>query len=420
MYLAKIVSFIYMVLVCAVPASAVTNLVLSSPGGSGYVLSGQGVEGAAAVECTVTYDPAQLGNPKVELGTLAAGAMMAVNPNTPGTIRIAIIRTSPMNGSGTIAAISFERKGEKSGRVNVLSAKMITLDGKPLPLSVQVLNPAEPSAPASASVPGQGTGLQQGTAAGTGSVAQTQPGALPVIGGVIAVPSKQEGPARTGDARAQRDQGGPPERPVDTKEPARMAKRSDDASPQTASRKIYSQRSVLERFQEYRGTPAMKAYLELFEQEGMIGFRQDPPVALADGRSTVRVSFISSSPTRTSSDIALMGAKLVSFKRDAEFTNTFVIELQPVKGEMSASVSVPQDAVLMVYPLTVARKVDIDILKNGNVDETAFKAFLAERGTREKPKYDLNGDGRRDYLDDYLFTANYLVAREKGKASKGR
>jgi hypothetical protein len=409
MNFAKPTAVLFIILLGQTPASAASQLTLSSSGGSSFVLQGTGVEGAAAIECTITYDSAAYGNPRVELGALSAGAMMAVNPNTPGTVRVAIIRTTPMSGSGPIVNIAFERKGDQAGRASLGNVKMISIDGRTLPVSVQAATAAEPSTAATTASTGQEDAGRTGTVAPTGVVSQTQPVPLPPIG-VAVVPKKQEDERlRTDDARMQREQGGAPDRRVPKEEPARLAKREADA-PQSASRKIYSQKSVLDRFSEYKGKPTMVGYLSLFEQEGMIGFRQDPPVVLADGKSTVRVSFISSTPTRTTSDIAVMGATLLSLKKDPEFTNTFILELRPAKGELRASVSVPQDNVLMVFPLTLAPRASLEVGKKKGLDEAAFKAFLAESGTPEHPKYDLNNDGKRDYIDDYIFTANYLAA----------
>jgi hypothetical protein len=63
-------------------------------------------------------------------------------------------------------------------------------------------------------------------------------------------------------------------------------------------------------------------------------------------------------------------------------------------------------------------KTDIALSKRGAVTEEDFKLFLKDRGTLKSPKYDLNGDGKRDYLDDYIFTANYIVARQNEQAGK--
>jgi hypothetical protein len=173
-----------------------------------------------------------------------------------------------------------------------------------------------------------------------------------------------------------------------------------DAAP--AAKAVYQQTSVLERFRTYRGERTPAALVALFNNENMIGARQEPPVALSDGISTVRFVFVSSPGTRTSSDIAVMGAKLLSLKRDPDNTNTWIVDLLPNKGAYQASVAVPLGELKMIYPLTVAPKIDIRPVRGKTVTMADFDRYLKERGK------DLNKDGRLDDLDDFIFTANYL------------
>jgi hypothetical protein len=420
MNLIKLSTVLCMILFSAAPASAKSNLTISPSETNTFLLQGIGLEGAAAVECTITYDAGALGNPRVNLGSLAAGAMMAVNPNVPGIIRMALVRTTPMTGNGSLATIGFDRKGDAPGRILNLSAKLVTIDGKHLDVAVSISNPPDTSTPsattttANTEVPGQTAAVpgQTATVQGTATPGQTLPVFLPAPV-APAVPLKPQEPDKIilgDDSKVSREQTVQQEKP--DKDPVNIAKNIDVTS-QVVARGIYTQKSVLERFKEYKGEQTVPAYIALFEKEEMIGFRQDPPVALTDGMTTVRITFISASSDRKTSDIAVMGAKLLSLKKDPDYSNTFVIELLPFKGEYQASVSVPQDGVLMIYPLTLARKVPMDLTRTGMADETAFKAFLKDRGTKEKPGHDLNGDGRRDYLDDYLYTANYLAARNQ-------
>jgi len=67
------------------------------------------------------------------------------------------------------------------------------------------------------------------------------------------------------------------------------------------------------------------------------------------------------------------------------------------------------EAAQQEIPLTVSPQADVDLDKSGSVTEADFQLFLKTRGTDDAPKFDLNGDGKRDYQDDYIFTANYLV-----------
>src|SRR3990172_10169780 len=90
---------------------AAPALTISSSGNGTFVLQGSAVDGVAALDITVRYDVATLTNPQVTQGGLISGAMMAVNANVPGTVRMGIIRVTPFSGSGTIATIAFSRTG---------------------------------------------------------------------------------------------------------------------------------------------------------------------------------------------------------------------------------------------------------------------------------------------------------------------
>jgi hypothetical protein len=67
----------------------------------------------------------------------------------------------------------------------------------------------------------------------------------------------------------------------------------------------------------------------------------------------------------------------------------------------------------------VAPPAGIDLDGSGKVNEADFTLFLKERGAENAPRFDLNGDGARNYLDDYIFTANFIVQTDLGKNPKG-
>jgi hypothetical protein len=60
---------------------------------------------------------------------------------------------------------------------------------------------------------------------------------------------------------------------------------------------------------------------------------------------------------------------------------------------------------------------NLKIGNGGKLTEADFNQFLKERGTDKAPRFDLNGDGKRDYVDDYIFTANYLVKLETAETT---
>jgi hypothetical protein len=394
------------------PALAVSTVTVSSAGNGVFTVRGSGIESAAALEINVVYDTATLANPRVVEGPLIAGAMAAINPNVPGIVRIVIIRLTPVKGNGVIATMTFDVKGTSPGKITSLSVRLANSQGTTLPAQVQVNNP--PDVPMTAADTPQNT---EGPAGATATTPPTPP--------VLMIAGQQEKP---GETKAEPDTQGkkePSDQPVtpepgrDTREEPTIMARKTDSEPmsgdatsaaQTPESTIFMQKSVLDRFKEYKGGRTPEAFIALFEQDGMFWCRQDPPVALSDGKTVVRVTFITTPGNKTSSDVAVMGARLISLKKDPDNTNTWVAELAPEKGEYRASLAVFQGEVKMVYPLTIAPKVTMDRSRSGTMTKADFYRYFTGRRPASTTGLDANHDGKRDYIDDFIITANYLVS----------
>src|SRR5512144_3442014 len=100
---------------------AAATLVISPAGDGVFVIQGTGIENAGAMDFTVLYDTSSLANPRVVQGGLISGALMVVNDKTPGAVRLGIIRTTPIQGSGVIATMTFDRTGTSAGKIASLA-----------------------------------------------------------------------------------------------------------------------------------------------------------------------------------------------------------------------------------------------------------------------------------------------------------
>ena len=399
-----------MVLAAGLPApgpaaGAVPAAIVVAPAGNGaYTVQGSGITNTAAFEFTLIYDGRSLANPRMTAGPLLTGALVAVNPNMPGMIRFAAVTGRPITGSGVLANIEFDVSGQTGG-ITAFTAKLASITGLPLPVVVQVVPRAV--------TPDQTTARPP---------AETIPDAtrstavnLPVVMPFPVGPRTHQTMTTNPTVSAVRKENTP--NPLTGKPPAPPAARTiaPAAAPLTAagpdgkSRKSYSQQSVLDRFRDYTGERTPQAMTSLFSQDSLIGFHQEPAVALADGRTKVTMAFIAPDDQRGSPDIAVMGARLLSLSRDPASSNTWLAELLPEKNTMKAIMTIPLRDIMMVVPLTVAPAIELARGGQGAVTEADFKEFLRERGTAREPKNDLNRDGKRDYLDEFIYTANYLV-----------
>jgi hypothetical protein len=401
-----------------VPAFAVSIVTMSSAGDGIFLLQGIGIENAAGLDINIVYDTSTLSNPRVVEGPLIAGAMTAINPNVPGSIRIVVIRLAPVNGSGVIATLTFNRTGSSPGRIIALSARLADMKEAPLSSLVQINNPSETVASTQDSAQDQNT-------AGGASVPPGTPSTAPATV-IIAAPSTKTEESKPTEAEKGIQRGTPEFTGEGGNEPSRPAQRADKASAggdeiadaKMPESKILTQTSVLDRFKEYKGKRTPEAFISLFDQDYTFWCRQDPPVALSDGKTVVRVTFITTPGNKTSSDIAVMGARLISIKKDADNTNTWVVELVPEKGEYRASFAVSQGDVKMVYPLTIAPKLNVTGARAGAMTGGDFYSYFKKRGPAPTTAFDVNNDGKRDYIDDYAITANYLAGTKTAQNRK--
>jgi len=419
----KAISLMFIAALCTLalcrplPAAAVSSVTLSPSGENGFILQGNGIEDAAAMEINISYDSATINNPRVTEGPLIAGAMTAVNPNLPGTVRMVIIRLTPVRGSGVIATLTFNRTGPSPGGINSLSVRLSNISGTPLPVFAQVSNPPAASPDSSVSAERTNTSGTPAQIAGADSAVAQSPVPPTVL--IVGPPdAADQGKERTkASSTADRDaQQSADESPtglsVNTTRGAADAVVAKNA-PTSDAKRLYSQKSILERFREYRGERTAAALIDLFRQENMIGIRQDPVIAFSDGKSTVKVTFLSTPGNGKASDVAVMGARLLSLKKDPDNTNTWIAELMPEQGTSQASLAVSQGDVQLIYPLTVVPRADLLRANQRGVSKNDFMRYLNSRGAAGAAAVDLNHDARQDYLDDYIFTANYLDAVEQ-------
>lgn len=175
--------------------------------------------------------------------------------------------------------------------------------------------------------------------------------------------------------------------------------------------RVITHRANLDTIAAYRGETSPAILTALISREVSPIIRQEPPVALSDGKTVLRISAFLGLGDGNSPNFALNGATLISLSRSPAPDTNWIIEALPQPGCIRASLTILTGTEMIEYPLTLAPPAaDISNL------EADFKTFLRDSGA-SPPKRDLNGDGRHDYLDDFIYTANYL-ARGTGTSGK--
>jgi hypothetical protein len=169
--------------------------------------------------------------------------------------------------------------------------------------------------------------------------------------------------------------------------------------------------SILDRFKTYQGDRTPATMLALFDRPVAPELRQEPPIAVSDGSTGVRIYANLPKDSGSSPNFRLSDVRLVSLER-ADETGTLVLNVLPKKNGIKASVTILTDQTIVTFPLTL-----IPSQAEVTTQEAGFIAFLKDSGT-QKPMFDLNSDGIHDYLDDYIYTGQYLIKTVQTKTGR--
>ena len=319
-------------------------LALVGRGDGSYELMAQGLEKVKNIDLTITYDPSTLTTPRIKQGALVYGAMMMPDFSSPGIIRVTLISSVPqgIKGNGSIGMLTFARTTAGAGQVVSFTASLVSTNGGALALATpQILTGDNGRF--------DGDPFQGKLDATSGTLAET----------------------------------------IVTGKPS--------STPEV---------SILSLFKDYSGKKiTVQELTALFSHHDYPGFRQEPPIALSDGTSTIYVYVTPQSHSEQSLNFALTGAKQVSLKKTGA---GYVLGLIPDVGAYEASVMLMNQGRVIEYPLVVAPPARPGMISDGMGEQTAFTRFLQDYA---EGKGDANNDGNTDYRDLYFYTANYLARK---------
>lgn len=413
------------------PVCAASSIAVSSPAADGvFLLQGEAFDRVAGLELSISYDGGTLSNPRVATGALAGDMMSVVNPGNP--IRMVLVGAGrSIDGSGPIASISFQRTGSSPGRITAVNATMIGADGRKVPLArTSITNPSidqpitepvrrqaqfDPSSPGTVELP-----------EGAGNAPEaTPPPDIPPPGTEVpdaGQPMEQPQQEQPQQEQPQQEQPESAEQPQDVpggeaaQPPGTAGEPGQGPGGGTGTAATGSETpTVLQRFAEFKGERTVDALVALFDAPAGTGnLSQSPPIVISDGKATAIVS-IRNVPGDATPRFVFQAATFVSLAKVGE--REWEVTVRPDAGAVKASVGILTATGSQELPLTVAPPAPL-AGKPGPISREDFAFFLKERGTEAAPKYDLDGDGKRDYVDDYIFAANYLVKVERKAPGK--
>lgn len=412
-YPGSVVRALFVFLLFATPAFAASISVVPTGIPASFSIEGSNMNRVAGIQLDITYDTA-LGAPTVTQGGLVTGAMLAANTSHPGLIKIAIISIKEFSGSGQIATIAF---ASKSAAAPLPSITYSMIDSNGLTVASTNGNTSGNTAAAGIALPpgvpfsqpvqqGPTSMQQQGSSAAAAS--STASATTPTYQGTVTLPAELQ--QRTDSQPAPS-----PTAPLYLEEPAaaRIAEQMQSAAKPAADAKaeetpqyvVY--KGVLDRFKLYNGDKSLPAMAALFDKRVAQNIQQEPAILLSDGRSKATLTVDIPARINSSPNFAAGGGKLVSFKEDKQSRGRWIVEVLPKAGAVRVAVTIIAGAEEFEFPLTVAPPVKTTL----TLDENGWKRFLKEAGTTTAPLHDLNNDGVRDYMDEFIFVANYLASR---------
>lgn len=387
--------------------AAATVSVTSS--GNSYTLMGSGMDGASGIQLDIAYDSASLANPTVTQGSLISGAIFQANTTRAGSIKIAVISTSAFPSSGPIATITF---ASRTGNGGITSVVPLVIDSKGSAISASASAPSNdtlnsspflPLASTSSPLPNQPATANQTTQSPTTS--------SPVFAGTVSIPTDQQQQR----AESQQAAASPavPAYPVE-QQPAKTAEQAPQSSKPLPEAKpdetpqLVVYKGIAERFKHYSGSKTLAAMVKLFDKKIAQAVNQEPSILISDGKNKATLSVDIPSRITSSPNFAVNGGTLVSYKKDRQVKGRWTVVVQPNPGSNAVSITIITGTEELEYPLTAVQPIKTAL----PLDENGWNRFSKEVGTAAVPQHDLNNDGVRNYLDEYIFVANYLVNRK--------
>lgn len=411
--------------------AAAASITVETAGTAAYSIKAVDLQESAGMDLSILYDIATLKDPKVTSGALISGALMVPNTSTPGYIRIGIATGGVIKGTGELVSITFTKAGNAPAPIPTVSASVFNAAGSQLAVqSVKspqlqdkdktgeagsIIAPEAGSAGAETvlSTPNQ---IPVQTAATVGSVSlsqETGSGTDPALLQGSRVEERREEPAPP-VVTAVAGQAAEAAAPV-----ARKADAATEAKISGILAALESSQGVLDRFRTDKGVRTLKRLSSLFDRGDLraAGVVQSPAIVVSDGKSLVTITVELPHEVDTPS-FTLKGANLKSIRRVSD--RKWELVALPQKGKYDVRLSILLKGEHAEVPLVSVPPAGKAVAVMTALPAAALDALLAKPVTNNKPSYDLNSDGRQDYLDDYILIGHRLLKQQQSVDGAGR
>lgn len=396
---------VVVLLLTAAPLFAAT-VSIEDRGSGVYYIMGHGFSDEGGVEVEVRYDTATLSNPRISQGSLISSAMFIPNPKfSASSIKIAAMSLTAIKGDGDLAVITFDLKGATAGPVLVTrykTAKAVKQD------TGSDGGDSGGGVTGGSSDTGNNNGGNNDTSGGGGPSGGGDGGGYTggsSIGTITLPPDQMAEPEqKSGYQPLVTDLRKDMTVPLGGSEAGATAAAAAAEKKAAIEPKFESYDGVLQLFRQYRGERLPKPLISLFADAEIPGLSQTPAIAIADGKTPLKVRFKLKPVGDDAPKFILQGASVKQLGSEGE-DPLWTVDLLPKKGAYDVKLTVLDGPRTFEYPLTVVPPIDPSLVKGKPLSEADFTLYLAKPS-----KHDLNGDGKFDAADDFIYTANYILA----------
>lgn len=427
-----LIQLLTIALVAASSYSGAANIInIAATGSTAYSITTTDLPETAGIDLSIEYDAEAFGAPiVVNKGALATNAIMESNVSTPSIVRIVLITSGAIKGTGELLSVKFTSKGKvpkKSTKIG-LNPSFFSASGNQL----KVQSTFDHSLPATKNNSDLPLTAQTGTQAGAQTVTQatTQDIATGTVSiGTISFPVAQQQQRQKVEQKEQenRDIQQPDSTQQSSSAPAAELSKAvppalmnDFSNNKTGSLPagLGFIKGALVSFNEYKGPRTLKAFAPLFdENEAKIaGIIQSPAIAVADGKVLVTIAL--DLPKGAAPNFSFKGANMKSIRRLSE--TKLELDVMPQKGKSDVRLSIFLKGDSIVIPLNVVPPLNQAVtVKMSSLSVAALDNMLVNNLKNNKPVYDLNSDGKQDYVDDYILVAHWLLKQKRSLSGSG-
>ncbi|MGC1456607.1 MAG: hypothetical protein WA946_15590 [Nitrospirota bacterium] len=363
-----------LLLVVICPALSFADAVTMSiqPNGQGsFVMTGENVIGVQALDIEIDYDSTMLAHPYITVG---GGELRQIKDNVPGTLFLSIFR--PVADPLLQIFVNFEEAWAENATKGIyhVTASVRSTTAWPSESDANTLPGGPTDEPT--------VGLENiNSRNGTDNTVPT-----------VIVPKNNSAAAPDGI----RGTDAPVAMTAGVRSPGNVGRQVQAAKITLLTRE---EKSVLQRFKKYKGEQDLSSFVALFGPNEGERCRQEPAIAISDGKTPVTIRIDVQSDGTHSTGIALSDATLLS-KEARE--KDIVITVLPSEGTWDARLVTLAGGEILDYPIVVAPPIDLIRVVNENNFIEALQVYINSRSSAVQRK-------NKMYLSEYIFTANYLA-----------